>query len=252
MGKGKPARKLYVVLDRFAGYVDDHRHLPALPDRAVLLDDCSHAGVLQPDGVEHPARRLDDARRRIAGPWPQRRALAADSAEALHVHDLAVFDAVAERARGDKDRVWQEQTALRGDVHRQVDPIERLTLGHGRPGDGGCPEIGHGRRSGLNSRATGPRHRKNLLLGLHEIDSQEISSAANTGPSRQTRCGPSTPMTIQPRQAPTAQPIVCSIETCRKALRRAAVDPSGSALPPPLLRPSFATPRRSRRPRRAR
>ena len=70
--------------------------------------------------------------------------------------------------------------------------------------------------------------------------SQAISSEAKTGPSRQTRCGvPVTPMTTQPRQAPTAQPMFCSIETCRKALRRAAgeptrIGPAGAALPAEL------------------
>ena len=40
----------------------------------------------------------------------------------------------------------------------------------------------------------------------------------------------------------------CSIETCRNAFRRAAGEPTGSDLPPPRFRPSFATPSRSRRP----
>ena len=55
-------------------------------------------------------------------------------------------------------------------------------------------------------------------------------------------------MITQPRQAPTAQPMFCSIETWRNALRRAAAEPGASGLPPPRLRPSFATPSRSRRP----
>jgi hypothetical protein len=40
----------------------------------------------------------------------------------------------------------------------------------------------------------------------------------------------------------------CSIETCRNALRRALVEPYGSARPAPRFRPSVATPSRSRRP----
>ena len=40
----------------------------------------------------------------------------------------------------------------------------------------------------------------------------------------------------------------CSIDTWRNAFRRAAGEPTGSALPPPRLRPSLATPSRSRRP----
>ena len=36
------------------------------------------------------------------------------------------------------------------------------------------------------------------------------------------------PMITQPRQAPTAQPMFCSIATWRNALRRAAVEPTAS------------------------
>ena len=48
----------------------------------------------------------------------------------------------------------------------------------------------------------------------HQPESQATSSAANTGPSRQTRWGwPFDPRITQPRHAPTAQPMFCSIDT---------------------------------------
>ena len=56
-------------------------------------------------------------------------------------------------------------------------------------------------------------------------------------------------MTTQPRQAPTAQPMFCSIDDLEERLpprgRRAR---RGPACPAPRFRPSFATPSRSRRP----
>ena len=115
----EPPDDLDVVLDRLAGHVDDDRHLPALPDRGVLLDDRVDAGVLEADRVEHPGRRLGDPRRRVADPRLERRALAADRAEALDVDHVAVLDAVAERARGDEDRVGQDEPPP--EVDREVD-----------------------------------------------------------------------------------------------------------------------------------
>ena len=66
----EPARDLDVIRDRLAGDVDDHRHPPAGPRPGVLLDDGVDARVLQPDRVEHAARRLGHARRRVADARP--------------------------------------------------------------------------------------------------------------------------------------------------------------------------------------
>ena len=125
--------------------------------------------------------------------------------------------------------------------------IDRLVLGgvdlaaeQRDPGPVGL-RVGH--------EAEGVVGRDHLPLRLHQPDSQAISSEAKTGPSRQTRCGwPETPITTQPRQAPTAQPMFCSRATWRKLFRRAPGEPTGSTFPPPRFRPSFATPSRSRRP----
>src|SRR3990170_2142952 len=64
--------------------------------------------VLQPDRVEHAARRLGDADGRVAAPRPQRRRLRDDGAQALDVEDLGELDAVAEGAGGDHPRVRQD------------------------------------------------------------------------------------------------------------------------------------------------
>ena len=112
---------LDVVLDRLARDVDDHRDLPAGPGAGVLLDDGIDARVLEADRVEHPARRLGDARRRVADPRPERGPLAADRAEPVDVDDLAVLDAVAERPRRDQDRVGEHEAAA--EVDRQVDVL---------------------------------------------------------------------------------------------------------------------------------
>ena len=108
--------------------------------------------------------------------------------------------------------------------------------GTGRLADGRAAPRGRDtRRCG---RAAGGDHRS---LASHAGSCHTISSGAKTGPSRQTRWGPSTPMTTQPRQAPTAQPIVCSIDTWSHDARRACGEPSGAVLPPPLrAQPRYA------------
>ena len=178
-------------------------------------------GVSVTRGVGLPIRGLE------------RRALAADGAEPVDVDDVAVLDAVAERPRRDEDRVAQDQAAA--EVDGQVD-VGSADLGR-RSGaeDGGRPRLEPWPASGrpgdvAASRLTPPRG-GSVTAGAWPHDqapSQAISSAAKTGPSRQTRCGvPGHAMTTQPRHAPTAQPMFCSIETCRNALRRAAGDRPG-------------------------
>ena len=207
-------------------------------------------GVSVTRGVGLPMRGLEG------------RALAADRAEPLDVDDVAVLDAVAERPRRDEDRVRQDEAAP--EVDRQVDrarggsgaarPRRRpLARRRGRAGSAATParraRVGGRRARGLGRRpvagAPVAPEVTTLRLAFTQAPSQSSSSAAKTGPSRQTRCGvPLVAMTTQPRHAPTAQPMFCSIETCRKAFRRAAGEPGGSGLPPPRFRPSVATPSR--------
>ena len=119
----EPPRDLHVVVDRLARDVDDDRRLPGRPRLGVLLDDRVDARVLEPDRVEHAARRLGHARRRVADARLERRALAADPAEPVDLDDVAVFDPVAERPRGDEDRVRQDEPAP--EIDRQVDRFRR-------------------------------------------------------------------------------------------------------------------------------
>src|SRR5581483_3848086 len=102
--------------------VDDDRHAPALPDRCHVADQGLDADVLQADRVEHATSRLDDAQLRVAGAWPQRQALAGDTAEPLDVEDPGELQPVAEAAGGRHHRVGQGQAALaaRGEVYAEV------------------------------------------------------------------------------------------------------------------------------------
>ena len=118
----EPSRDLDVIGDRFAGDIDDDRHLPCRPGRGVLFEHGVDARVLEADRVEHPGRRLGHARRRVADTRPERRAFRADRAEAVDVDDVAVLDAIAERARRDQDRVGQHKTAAQVDA--QIDRPE--------------------------------------------------------------------------------------------------------------------------------
>ena len=211
----EPARDLGVVGDRLAGDVDDHRHPPAGPRRGVLLDDRVDAGVLEPDRVEHPARRLGHARRRVADPRPERRALAADRAEPLDLDDVAVLDPVAERPRGDEDRILEAEAPAQ--VDRQVDggarrrradrrrarrrarPTRRTAASRASTDDverRGPAGARAARIAGLIRRTVGRRfvgapgrRSSRPPLRLHQPPSQSSSSEAKTGPSRQTRCG---------------------------------------------------------------
>ena len=90
-------------------------------------------------------------------------------AEPVDLDDVAVLDPVAERPRRDEDRVGQDEPAAQ--VDGQVDV--GLGLDRRRPA--------RGRPSVAARRADRP-------LTSH-APSQAISSAAKTGPSRQTRCG---------------------------------------------------------------
>ena len=229
----------------------------------VLLDDRVDARVLEPDRVEHPARRLGHARRRVADARLERRALAADRAEPVDVDDVAVLDAVAERPRRDEDRVRQDEAAA--EVDRQVDVAaggDRPTAARdgaaaaaatagarrrrrrsARPGAGAPSGVrfapaGRPRRSRRGAWPSPGRLPGELLGGEHR--------ALAADPLRRRR---SRSCTTQPRHAPTAQPMFCSIDTWRNAFRRAAGEPGriGLARRRASAR-AWRRPSRSRRP----
>ena len=56
--------------------------------RQLLGDEAVHADALQPDGVQHARRRLDDALGRVALAFGQEQALADDAAERRQVDDV--------------------------------------------------------------------------------------------------------------------------------------------------------------------
>ena len=226
----------------------------------------STPGILQPDRVEHPARRLGHARGRIADPRLEGRALAADRRRAdrrrrrrrtprrsrtsptRRGSDWAGRGRARGRRSGRCRRAWRRQATLtvgrRAPVgvprSRVVEPAERSMAG--AVATRGRQALRPGRTSRSRSRPAARPSRPGALPD-ELLGGEDRPLAAD--PLRASRSRSST---TQPRHAPTAQPMFCSIETCRNALRRAAREPIGSALPPPRLRPSLATPRRSRRP----
>ena len=69
------------------------------------LDEGLDAVVVQPDGIEHAAGGFDGARRRIARPGLLGDRLGQNPAQPGDVDQSGHFPGVAERARGDHDRI---------------------------------------------------------------------------------------------------------------------------------------------------
>ena len=106
---------------RHDGLVKDPRELWQL-----LGDDGVDAGVLQPDGVEQPARVLRDARRGVAEARLARRPLEGERAEQVDVVELRELIPIAERAARGDHRVFQRQAAERdGCVYHTISPFRR-------------------------------------------------------------------------------------------------------------------------------
>ena len=66
LGVRQDARDLDVLVERGAADVDDDRGAPRAQFGQLLVDEAVHADALQADRVQHPGRRFDDARRRVA------------------------------------------------------------------------------------------------------------------------------------------------------------------------------------------
>ena len=69
------------------------------------------ADPLQPDRVEHPRRRLDDALGWMSFARRQKQSLRNDAAELRQIHRVAVFDAVPEAAARGEQRILQPKRA---------------------------------------------------------------------------------------------------------------------------------------------
>ncbi len=83
-----------------------------------MFDEGFDAVVVQPDRIEHAGGRLDGSPGCIAGPGLGRDRLGQDAAQAAEVHQAGHLPRVAERARGDQDRIGQSQPAQ---LYGQVD-----------------------------------------------------------------------------------------------------------------------------------
>ena len=87
--------------------------------RELLRDKGAHSHILQADGIEHPRRRLAQAGRRGAGHRFEGEALYDDSAQAVQIHEVRKFDAVAEGAAGGQNGIGKAQCAdVYGEVYR--------------------------------------------------------------------------------------------------------------------------------------
>ena len=111
LGVRQDPRQLDVLVDRRAADVDEDDGAPVAQLRQLLADEPVHADALQADGVEHPRRRLDDARRRMSLALRQEQPLHGDAAERRQIDDVGVLDAVAEAAAGGDQRVGERQGA---------------------------------------------------------------------------------------------------------------------------------------------
>ncbi len=111
------SRQLDVLVDRRAADVDDHDRAAIAQLGQLLPYEPVHADALEPDRVEHPRGRLDDARRRMPLALAEEQALDGDSAERREVDHVAVLDAVAETAARGNHRIGQAQ---RSDGNREI------------------------------------------------------------------------------------------------------------------------------------
>ena len=107
---GEALAHLGVALD--LGLEDARDHGDAFRQRRQLVaDEGLDADVLEADRVQHPGRRLGDARRRVPGARLEREALGDEAADPAQVQERRQLAAVAEGARGRQHRVAQRDAA---------------------------------------------------------------------------------------------------------------------------------------------
>ena len=106
------------VVLRLAGDVGEDGGRQGAQVGNVMKQEMLDAVVVEADGVEHAGRGLDRSRRPVAGPRLARHGLGDDAAELGEVNDAGHLPRVAERARGDQDRVAEVEAAQSdGQVH---------------------------------------------------------------------------------------------------------------------------------------
>ena len=87
--------------------------------RQVMRDERLDAVVVEADRVEHAGGGLDRSPRRVAGARFLRDRFRQNAAEAADIDEAFHLAGIAERARGDEDRIRQPQSAeLNGEINR--------------------------------------------------------------------------------------------------------------------------------------
>ena len=120
-----PAEELHdadVLVLRLAADVDDDRGLQPGEPGQDLFGEGLDADPLEADGVDEPARRLHEPRRRIALARAVVEALDDQAAERVEVEEGLELEPVAERAAGGEDRVAElQESQVDGEVgHRAL------------------------------------------------------------------------------------------------------------------------------------
>ena len=113
----EPGRHADELLVRAAGDADDDRHAERGEIRQVVRDEGLDAVVIEADRVEHAGGGFDRSPRRVAGPRLLRDRLGQNAAQPAEIDQAFHLAGVAERARGDQDRIRQPQSAkLDGEI----------------------------------------------------------------------------------------------------------------------------------------
>ena len=87
--------------------VDDNLRIIFLKEGKIPTCKDVYSGILEPDRIHHSGRGLDNARRRISGPWAVRNSLGNYSAERGKINELPVLHAGPECPGSGHDRVFK-------------------------------------------------------------------------------------------------------------------------------------------------
>src|SRR2546426_307154 len=112
-GAPSPAGALGELLGAIAPEVGDHPRPGRAQRGEAAGEEGLHADVLEADGVEHAARRLDQAGCRLAGRGPEREPLHGERTERAQVDQPGELDPVAKGAGSRDDGVRQPDRADR-------------------------------------------------------------------------------------------------------------------------------------------
>ena len=100
-----------IVFEGIAKDVGDDGRIEFSQYREFFGDERADPDVLESDGVEHPGRGFTEPRGRGAFDRFFRKAFGNEAAEAVQVHEVGKFEAVAEGSTGCENRIPQAQRA---------------------------------------------------------------------------------------------------------------------------------------------